>query len=411
MTDDHDVNFDFSDYRWFPEEGFYGSALLTDGRPLVRSLNRRDSQIKEAINATVHAKGLLPAGSRIRKSKITDAAGEWIEYTGEKPSYLEPPTIRSYVLETVKMDNDHFNDVLMTHDITRQGRVPPNVRTADGLRALQEADAVPLRPILMEFEASEERTFQMVLDRIKQWYPEDRIIFYAGEKNRFEVMEFNRKEFFQYSWKVNIRSGSSLPRSRAAMVAEARETAQFAPWFFVDPETQLPDRAMFARAMGREDLEEILNDMDESRQAAEAEQLQLLEGIAVQVRAFHEHPVHLKVHYKLLYSPDWELLDDEIQKITLEHVSEHEQSLQRQAQSGAQQAAMIQDAAVRGEEAVARQAGAEAAAAEARRLAKEEFEGPSRGQEEPQESIPQDSERANALAQQLLARNALGRPQ
>jgi hypothetical protein len=183
---------------------------------------------------------------------------------------------------------------------------------------------------------------------------------------------------------------------------------------------------LWARAVGREDLEDFIQEEDESRKAAESEHAELDLGppivdpqtqeprSTVTVRPYELHNVHLRAHYAVLRSSDFRAKDDEIAQNWLMHISEHEQAMQKQAQMMAQASAGIQDAAKKGENAVREQAAAAGAASEARKVAREEM-AKNKQQPAPEQEQPQRQPQANGgggaqaapqLIQQLLARRA-----
>lgn len=374
QTDEPDLDFDSVDYHWMPDAGYYSPNFLTDLLFPQMSLNRVRSQMKESFNAFAHPKALVPMGSRIQKGAFADIAGEVIEYVGVPPSYLEPPSMRPFAFRILEDEQKMINDISMLHEVTREGRVPPQVRTAAGLQQLQEVDNNALRIHIEAFEESEAITGQKMLDRVKQFYDDERVVEWVGERNRMESMMFLREPFFQNRWRVFVHPGSAFPESRAVKIAQGIELLQYAPWVFVDRSTQTPDRSLFARLIGMEDFDEFMQDLDESRQAAEYENAQMLDGIQIQPLPFEEDIIHLQSHYALMRSPDFRRLDPEIQQIVLQHSSAHEQQIQKKIQAQSQVSEQIGQAASAGAEAVQRQAAAEAAAAEARPAAREAVE-------------------------------------
>ena len=365
-SDDHDLDFDCQDYRWQEEQSFYGDPFFTDLVPLQQATNRTESQIRESINAFIYPKVLVPTGSKIKKGAFADMP-EVIEFAGVPPSYLQPPSLANYVFKSKDDLLKHMNDIAMLHEVTRQGQVPPNVRTAAGLMRLQEADNLALASVMEMYEGAEEIAGQMMLDRVKQFYPEERIVEYIGERNRLEAFTFKREPFFRHRWKVFVHPGSSRPDSKAAKLQEFFELIQNFPSFFQDQQTGAPDKALAARFLNMTDVEEFYQDKDESRQAAEHENLDLEQAIPIMPRPYEEDAVHLEVHYAVMRSPDFRKKPEEVQKVYLEHASAHEQEIgkkiDRQAQIGQQMSERAGEAA---RQAVEINAAAQGAAAAAR---------------------------------------------
>jgi hypothetical protein len=374
MTDDHDLDFDLVKYDWFPEPGFWGSDFISDQIPIQRSFNKRRSGINESMNAFLHPKLALAMGSKIKKSAFSDMAGERIEYAGVPPSYLEPPTIRPYVFSSMEMDIRQFNDISMVHEAMREGRAPPQVRTAAGLRFLQERDTSALHATMELYEESESRFGQKLLDRMKQFYEEGRIIEYVGARNTVEVQIFERQPFFSHRWKVFVYPGSSLPDSRAAKIAEANEMLQFAPAMFTDPATGQFNREAYARMIGRADIDDFLSNIDESRQTAETEEMDMDKGVQAAVMRYDDHAAHMQVHQARIRSAEFRKMKPEIQQMKIQHLEEHQSLLADQVQRESQTSALIAaeaQAASAAQVAVATQGAAEAAASAAREKVEE----------------------------------------
>lgn len=368
-TPDHDVDFDLVKYDWLLEDGFYSRDFFSDLLPMQRSWNRRTSQVAESINAFVHPKLQVAMGSKIRKSSFADVAGEVVEYAGVPASYLEPPNLAPHVFRNMDMIKQSMNDVAMTHEILREGRPPPNVRTAAGLRLLEEQDLNALGVTVGMFEESETIFGQKLLDRAKQFYEENRIIRYVGERNRLETEEFKRSAFFSKRWSVYVHPGSAFPASRAAKIAEANEVALNASWMFVDTKTGQPSQQRYARMIGSADWEDFLEDLDESRQAAEREHDLMEAGQDIEPFPFEDHATHLEEHTRYAQAPDFREKPEDVQQRHIAHMGFHEQFLAQAAQQAAQSQAMIQSAAMQGQQAVLEQNASAAAASSARAAA------------------------------------------
>ena len=406
QTEDHDLDFDCVDYRWQEEESFWGDPFHTDLIPLQQATNRTESQIRESINAFIYPKVLVPIGSKIRSGAFADMP-EVIEYAGAPPSYLQPPSLASYVFKSKDDLIKHMNDIAMLHEVTRQGAVPPQVRTASGMMQLQEMDNLALNSVMEMYEGQEEIAGQMMLDRVKQFYPAERIVDYIGERNKLEALTFKREPFFKHRWKIFVHPGSSRPDSKAGKMQQFFELIQNFPSFFQDQQTGLPDRALAARFLNLTDIEEYYQDKDESRQAAEFENLDLDNGIAVQPRPYEEDAVHLEVHYKVIRSPDFRnIKPEEVQTVYLEHASAHEQQLgdkiERQQRVGDMMAQRAGDAA---RQQVELQAAAAGAASEARKAVQEGAQQ----EQQPQESVivPPGNGSSNAMLERLIQRGTL----
>ena len=190
--------------------------------------------------------------------------------------------------------------------------------------------------------------------------PEERTISFVGERNRLEVEIFKREPFFQHQWKVFVHQNSSRPDSRAAKVAEALEMIQYAPFLIQDSNTGGPDRRMFAQLIGRVDMEDFWEDIDESRQAAESENLRLGKGEQVDVFPFEEDAVHLQVHFAVMRSPDFKVKQpEEVQQAFIQHAAMHEQGLGKKMENMSRGGEMISQRAQGAAEQVRAQMGPE----------------------------------------------------
>lgn len=347
-TKDVDVEFDVVNYVWMTEPGLFGSPMLTDAIPMQKAINRHRGMIIESINSWTHSKLLMPGNAMVNPGAFSNEAMEVINFNGTPPSYLEPPSVPGHFWRAIDSDVSMFNDTLMLHEVSRQGKVPAQVRTASALIRLQETDNLALAPIMYRYEASEAQVGQLSLNRVKQFYEDDRLMVMAGDRQKLEVEVFKRAAFATHNFAVYVHEGSSLPDSNAAKIQLVFEILQFAPWFFIDPKTQQPSREALARLINFGSLDEYAQDIDESRQAAERENTMMDDGVDIEPLPTDEDAIHLSSHYPIIHSPDFREKPQEIQDAFNRHAAIHEQRLLQKAQNAGASAQMMSDAAGRG---------------------------------------------------------------
>lgn len=355
-TDQIDANFDISDYRWMTEPAFNGTPMLTNAIPLQNAINMRRGMMIAAINSHTFAKLLMPRNALVREDAISNTSGEIVDYQGTPPHYLEPPTMPSHLFRMLDDDTKQFNDTLMLHEVSREGRVPPAVRTASALIRLQETDNLALAPVMLRYEESERDTAQMILDRSIQYYEEGRLVTLIGDTNQLEVEVFKKGQLFRGRANVYVHEGSSLPDSLAANMQMLFDFLQFAPWMMTTKEGA-PDRAKVARLLNVPAFNDWLQEEDESRQAAEWENAEMDQGRQIMPLATDEDAVHLAAHYPVLRSPDFRKKPEAVQQIMQQHAAMHEQRLFQKIQNmqgiSAQMGGQAQEAAARQDQAAA----------------------------------------------------------
>jgi len=193
----------------------------------------------------------------------------------------------------------------------------------------------------------------LTLCRYQQFYTTTRLVRYYKPDGTFDVVRFKGADL-KGNTDVFPQAGSAMPKSKAAQQQYTLELVSLG--IIQDPE-QIQEMLELGR--GEPD------DNDKSRRQADRENQIMLHGlpsamfnlsrtvdekdlekvpVAIPVKAWHNHPIHIARHTSMMMEPEFDELQishPEIVRLFDEHLALHQQQLQQQqqAQMAMQQAA------------------------------------------------------------------------
>jgi hypothetical protein len=198
-----------------PDRVVAGTASrISQARPLQSELNDIRTLIRE--NTCTLGGGLwkVPRESKLNISRIDNGPGLMVEYDGPYEPHREQGVPVSgqlfvYQQEIVKDINDIFSFPMVA-----QGKRPVGgPKSGVGIALLQEASQTQHSPIISEMEKKDESAIRQLLSIAFANYGE-RTLNIIGKDNEWTMFEFS-PESFHGKFNVNIRTGSSMPISRA----------------------------------------------------------------------------------------------------------------------------------------------------------------------------------------------------
>jgi hypothetical protein len=198
-----------------PDKAVAGTASrISQARPLQDELNDIRTLIRE--NTCTLGSGLwtVPREGKINISRLDNGPGLIVEYDGSYRPHREAGVPVSgqlfvYQQEIVSDINDIFSFPMVA-----QGKRPVGgPKSGVGIALLQEASQTQHSPIITEMERKDERAIRQLLSIAFANYRE-RTLNIIGKDNEWVMFEFS-PESFHGKFNVNIRTGSSMPISRA----------------------------------------------------------------------------------------------------------------------------------------------------------------------------------------------------
>lgn len=318
----------------------HAMSVIQQLRGPVLELSKTQSQLIENRNVMANPPWAVPRQLRIQQ-EIQNKPGLRLVYdympNVPEPKPIQMPEMPKYVTDMIGQLKETIREISGQGE-TSQGKVPPGARSGVAIAYLQEEDDTRLGPVVAEFEETMEAVAYRMLHLMAEKYNTPRLIpIYKANGGEPEVFDF-MGTMLSGAAGVNCRSGSALPRSKAA-----KQQFILDLWDRKLEQDPRKVRQMLELSEGEPDEWEV--DLNQ----AEEENHELREGEDPGVQEWYNHPAHHYIHRNFMKSSDFRKLAEEQKKVFLDHDLEHTAAEQRQqAQMAAQQAAMQGSAGAQG---------------------------------------------------------------
>lgn len=333
--------FPFAKFDHIPAGKFYGTSSVEDLIPLQKEYNRTRGQIIEAKNRMAKPQLTAPRGS-IDVSKITSEPGQVILYTPgfNPPQPLPMQNLPAYVPQELERIIQDWNDISGQHEVSH-GQIPPGVTAATAISYLQERDESKLSPTFDSLEEGIEKTAQMALTYVKDYWDIERVVKITGPDGSFDAAAFKGSDLGD-NLDIKIEAGSALPVSKAAKQALIMDMMKMG---FIDPNKGLEVMEMGGinkiydkiqidkRQAQRENLKmskitaELMQKFnDQNAQMAQANPA-AFDGMSppliVPVNSWDNHKAHIEHHNDFRKGQAFDNLPTETKTLIEAHVQQH----------------------------------------------------------------------------------------
>lgn len=348
----------FAKIDHIPGGKFYADSSIVDLIPLQREYNRTRGQIIEAKNRMAKPQLAAEKGS-IDPSKITSEPGQVVLYTPgfNPPQPIPLQTLPNYVLQELDRILLDWSDIAGIHEVS-QGQVPPGVTAATAISYLQEQDETKLSHTVESLEAAVEKTAQMTLSYVSQYWNASRTVKVTGLDGTFDAMAFRGSDLRGNS-DIKVEAGSALPTSRAAKQALIMD---FMKMGFIQPDegmevlelggiNKIYDRLQIDKKQAQREnlkmakvslelLDLHLEQEMERLVTQEAEEINedgipldengipIPPDLIVPVNTYDNHAVHIMVHNDYRKSQSFENQPQHVKELFDQHVNQHIASLE-----------------------------------------------------------------------------------
>lgn len=289
------------------------------------------------------------------KGKIKNVAGGIVRYVHvpniPPPEPLPGIPMPSQVENLVVGLRNQILDISGQSEVSR-GRTPSGVRSGVAVAYLQEEDDTKIAPTTENVELAVAHEGSLVLERVQQFYSTERIVRYYRRDGIFEVLKFKGADLKNNTDVVSV-AGSALPKSKAARQQYILELASLG--IEQDPKKlkemldigqgEPDDYDKAVRQADREN-QKMLHGMQRGlfqlSQGATDEELMQTVNVAVPVKKWHNHQLHLTRHYSIMMDEEFDRLTTshpQIVRLFDEHTAMHEQMMQEAL--AAQQQALL----------------------------------------------------------------------
>lgn len=208
----------FAKLDHIPSGKYYSTSSIEDLVPLQKEYNRKFSQTVENANRMAKLQLMAEKGS-VDARQMTTEPGQVIFYNPgyNKPEAAPSPPLPAYVTQIMDRLLADWNDISGQHEITH-GQVPPGVTAATAISFLQERDETKLSPTFSSLERAIEKTAQMTLTLVHDYWTVEETVKVTGPEGSFDAMTFKGSDLGN-NLDIRIEAGSSLPTSKAARQA------------------------------------------------------------------------------------------------------------------------------------------------------------------------------------------------
>lgn len=323
-------------------------TVMTDIRDVNLELDKTISLLLE--NRDYMVSPMWRKAKQSQVSKIKMAPGSELEYVFVRdvppPEPIPGTPMPTQVENLVIGLRDQILDLSGQGEVSR-GRLPSGVRSGVQMTYLQEEDETKLGPVADEWEAAIAKMGSMILSRFGQFYTQSRLMKSYQPGRQADVRKFKGADL-KGNTDVRVQAGSGLPRMKAAKQQFALNLAELG----IERD---PKRLQDIFELGEGEPDEI--DLAFAQADRENEAMRGLatipiggdrgsltlgggdedpdnvgEAMAVPVKKWHNHDAHLKRHYRMMSTVEFEKLattSPEIVRLFDEHTAVHEQEKAR----------------------------------------------------------------------------------
>ena len=310
---------------------WFGDTVLTSAIQIQAAYNMAWSSLLEHVKMAGNARLLMPEGNLDLIDELTDSPGEMVPYRTDAgaPSYLSPPQLPQWVIDSPAMLRRELDDVLGVQDISR-GAAPSNIESGLGIQILSEQADTPVMQMAVEAARAWSEVASMALQLYEVHATETRTAKVREPGRSIEGVEWTGKELAGAT-DAKVPLDAVIPKSRAAQQALAVKLWELG--IVKDPEVvaeigDLPDKASFIEAIN-----------PDAAKAAD-ENYDMAMGETAEAADFDDHAIHVRVHNMFRKSRRYRSLDESIRSEVDAHVQEHE-DMAREEQVQAAAEAMV----------------------------------------------------------------------
>lgn len=234
-----------------PQSGWWGEQIVLRAAPVQMEMNKLLVRIQEAMHLMAVPRIFVERQAGIVEQHFDNEIGVIIEYDGQPPVILTPPSMSGEVYKQVERLESWCFKLMQTSELSAtSGGAPKNMRLESGpsFRALEDVQTKRWQNFVRAYEKlGEDIAFGLVM-REKEIAKESaghRISAYDGKK--FTNFPWNDIQIDPDQFTVRVQSASALPRTPAGKLAALEEMVK----------TGVIDQQTFVRLADVPDLESV----------------------------------------------------------------------------------------------------------------------------------------------------------
>lgn len=318
---ENDFPYEHGDYPFIKTDHtatgrFYGESTIVDLIPLQKELNKTRSQVIEAKNRMAKPQMTYVKGS-IDVSKITSEVGLYIPVA---PGFDPPKPIEIAPLSNVFQEVDarilmDMDEIAGRSDISR-GKVPTGIEAASAIAYLSEQNDTKIYNTVVSVEEATADIGRQCLNLVQQFWSEQKIIEIVSKNNAFEASVYMMSGL-KGNTDLRVEAGSMAPKSQAAKQAFITDLMVKG---LLPPEKGL--RYLQLNEMGR-----LYDEMQVDAKQAQRENFRMSQGQSVNVNDWDLDEVHIYEHELYMKSQEFEMSDQSIKDIFIQHLDATKQKV------------------------------------------------------------------------------------
>jgi hypothetical protein len=325
----------------------WADSIMQHIRPLNLEIDKIMSQMIEAKDHMANPMWLVATQHQI-KGQIKNQAGGIVRYVHvpnvPPPTPVQGAQMPPQVEELSVVLRQQILEISGQSEPTR-GRMPAGVRSGVQIAYMQEEDDTKIAPTIENMETAIALMSSLSLCRLGQYYTTERFLRVYRSDGIWDIRKF-RGAALKGNTDVIPIAGSGLPKSKAAKQQFTLEMAQLG--LIKDPR-----QIMQALDIGEGEPDETDKDIAQAdrengmmmfgwkmKGEAQAAGHDEHKPVAVPVKAWHNHQVHIDRHTSIMKDPEFDELTQtqpEIPRVFDEHIAMHQQAIQQQQMQQMQQ--------------------------------------------------------------------------
>lgn len=318
-------------------------CILTHVRDINLEMDKTVSQIIDNKDYMANPMWRIATQHRI-KGKVKNVAGGILRYvhsgTIPPPEPVTGMEMPQQIENLINILAQQMGDISGQSDVA-SGRVPSGARSGVAVSYLQEEDDTKIGPTIQDMEDAIAYLGSLTLERYAQYYIAPRILRFYRRDGEFDVLKFQGSDLANNT-DVVCQAGSALPRNKASKQQFTLDLVD--KGILTDPKQIMemldlgvgdPDLADLQTAMANRENKYMSVGMPAPMFDTDEQDATKMKPVAVPVKKWHNHSIHLKRHYSYMSQPEFDKLQTakpEIVRLFDEHTAQHEQYLAQQAQ-------------------------------------------------------------------------------
>lgn len=190
---------------------------------------------------------LVGVGSGIDPNKWTNKPGQIypVKDIGNAAKFLEPPQVSNDIPKLTQDLITYIEKISGVYDAAT-GNTPSSVTAATAIQLLQEQASVPIKGIARNLYASVKEVYEQMIELIKEFYTEERLIRITDDENGgFQFINFRGSDYAEIDLDVKVSAGASTPTSKAYIAqlsSELLDRGLLLPSEYLEMQENVPNK-------------------------------------------------------------------------------------------------------------------------------------------------------------------------